>query len=481
MPSYTITFQPEGISVQVPSGTSLLQAEVLAGLQPDAPCAGLGTCGKCRAFIEGIQILACQTLADRDMTIYLPSGHDDYEQAVKEASEDSDAGRIKSCVLAFDVGTTTVAGYILDGETGKQLAYASVLNPQCQFGADVISRIQKALEGDMVLLQQCIAAALKRLTRDLAEEAKVSPECISAVAIAGNTAMHHLLLGIDPKPLITPPYMPAVIEAMELYRGCAIRILPNIAGFIGGDMVGCMVATQFDQEEDLALLIDIGTNGEMLLGNRHRRIACSTAAGPAFEGAKISCGMRSVEGAVTRVTVESGKPKFHVIGGGMPVGICGSGLVDLAAFLLDEGIIDDTGFMACGQYCLEDSNVILTQKDIRELQLAKAAIRAGIDLLAETMEISTADIKKVYLAGAFGAYMDPKSACRIGMIPPVLSDRISVIGNGAGEGAKQCALHYEVFLRSQELARETDFLELAAIPRFQEKYIDALGFEEEGI
>jgi len=216
----------------------------------------------------------------------------------------------------------------------------------------------------------------------------------------------------------------------------------------------------------------------MVLGNRNRRIACSTAAGPAFEGAKISCGMRGAEGAVDHVWWENGKARFHVIGETEPKGLCGSGLLDLVAVLLDLEIIDESGRMEEKPYTLCE-NVTLTQKDVREVQLAKAAIRAGIELLAERMETEVSDIQKVCLAGAFGNYLNPASACRIGMIPPVLLDRIQPIGNAAGEGAKLCALNREEYLYSQKLAKETEFLELASLPQFQDCYIDALEFSEE--
>ena len=471
---YTVTFQPGGAAIAVEPGTTVLSAMIGAGLRPDAPCGGKGTCGKCRVILDGQEVLACQTRVDRDMAVFTgdkaevkilteglkaavnPDGTDDY-------------------VLAFDIGTTTVVAYLLDGRTGALLAQGSCVNPQGQFGADVISRIQYALKEGGQAVSGCIRDAMAELTKDTARRAGISPERITAAAVVGNTAMHHLLLGIDPKPLVTPPYMPAVSEAME--RGGA-RILPNIAGFVGGDTVGCMVSTRFDRQEEWTLLIDIGTNGEMVLGNRERRIACSTAAGPAFEGAKISCGMRGAEGAVDHVTLENGEIRCHVMGDGLPKGLCGSGLLDLVAVLLELGIITESGRMPQKAYTLCE-NVTLTQKDVREVQLAKAAIRAGIELLAEKMGIRVSEIRRVYLAGAFGNYMNPASACRIGMIPPVLLDRIVPIGNAAGEGAKLCALSRAEFEYSRKLAKETEFLELASLPQFQDRYVDALEFCEE--
>ena len=474
MTEYQVTFQPRGITVAVRPGTDLRTAQILAGIHTDAPCGGKGTCGKCRVTVDGQELLACRTAVDRDMTVCTgqtetvriltggirteirPDGADDY-------------------ALAFDIGTTTLVCYLLDGHTGAVLAQGSCLNPQGRYGADVISRIQYALDGGGGELAAELRSAMVRLAADAAGKAGIRAEQVTAAAIVGNTAMHHLLLGIDPRPLVTPPYMPGVSEAME--RGCA-RILPNIAGFVGGDTVGCMTAVRFDRQEELSLLIDIGTNGEMVLGNRDRRIACSTAAGPAFEGARISCGMRGAEGAVDHVWREGERVRFHTIGDAPPKGLCGSGLLDLVAVLLDMEVIDESGRMEEMEFRLCE-NVTLTRKDVREVQLAKAAIRAGIELLAQRMGVQAADIRRVYLAGAFGNYMDPASACRIGMIPPVLQDRIVPIGNAAGEGAKLCALSRAEFAYAGQLARETEFLELASLPQFQDCFVDALEFCEE--
>ncbi len=471
---HTVTFLPDSVSITVETGTSVLEAMIAAGLHPDAPCGGKGTCGKCRVTVNGQEKLACRTSVDRDLYVHTCEAKEAKILTTGTGVQITPDGT-DQYALAFDIGTTTVVAYLLDGQTGTLLAQGSCMNPQLRFGADVISRIQYALKEDREIMPHCIRTAMEQLAAETAEKAGISLESVTSAAIVGNTAMHHLMLGIDPKPLVTPPYMPAVSEAQQ--RGIA-RILPNIAGFVGGDTVGCMVSTRFDQNEELTLLIDIGTNGEMVLGNRHRRIACSTAAGPAFEGAKISCGMRGAEGAVDHVTLKDNQLHHHVIGDVPPAGLCGSGLLDLVAVLLDLGIIDESGRMKSKAYNL-CPNVTLTQKDVREVQLAKAAIRAGIELLAETIGAEVSDIRKVYLAGAFGNYMDPSSACRIGMIPPVLLDRIIPIGNAAGEGAKLCALSREEFAYSQRLAKETEFLELASLPQFQDRYVDALEFCEE--
>ncbi|MBR2047881.1 MAG: DUF4445 domain-containing protein [Oscillospiraceae bacterium] len=484
MEQYTITFLPEYKTVTAQSGETLLQVQIRAGLHPDAPCGGKGTCGKCTVLVDGQQVLACQTMVDRDMTVTLPETGENRILTGGLATQCQPDGANRYA-LAFDIGTTTVVCYLLDGISGCLLAQASTMNPQAQFGADVISRIQEVLTTHTDALKISIRKTLAELCGQVCSQAGIAPADVGTAAVVGNTAMHHLLLGIDPSPLVTPPYMPGVFEALELEDrellpiGGSVRLLPNIAGFVGGDTVGCMAALRFDRLEELSLLIDIGTNGEMVLGDKNRRIACSTAAGPAFEGAKISCGMRGAAGAVDHVWLEDGQVRWHVIGEDTAVGLCGSGLLDLVAVLLELGIVDESGRLEEKVYKLGDTEVTLTQKDIREVQLAKAAIRAGIELLSEQLGTTLEQIQKVYLAGAFGNYLDPASACRIGMIPPVLEERIHPIGNAAGEGSKLSALSGEEFEYARHLAGGTEFLELASLPEFQDCFVDALEFEED--
>ena len=473
--------------LEAPEGAVLLDILRQQGLHPDAPCGGKGTCGKCRVLVDGKEALACQTRVDRDMTVLLP------RQQGAQILTDARAVSIQpdgtnKYVIAFDLGTTTVVAYLMDGITGQLLSKESCMNPQAQYGADVISRIQYAMDGNAATLSGCIRSALGELTRKAAEKAGISTEEITLGCIVGNTAMHHLLLEIDPQPLTVPPYMPAQSQALcipsqeilPIHPKGTVRILPNIAGFVGADTVGCLLSTRLDTLEELTLMIDIGTNGEMVLGNKHRRIACSTAAGPAFEGAKIECGMRGAPGAIDHVTYQEGKLSFHVIGEGEAVGLCGSGLLDLIAALLEKGEISESGRMESGTvFPIEGTRVYLTQKDVREVQLAKAAIRAGIELLCQAMKVRPEDIHQVLLAGAFGNYLNPASACAIGMIPPVLQSRIIPIGNAAGEGARLAALNEEEFECSKRLASETEFLELASMPEFNDCYVDCLCFEEE--
>ena len=482
---YNITLLPEDRTVPAEAGENLLRLLQRAGCPISAPCGGNGTCGKCKVLVNGVEVSACKTQINSDMTVSLPRSS--AVQVLNDASAVSGGDEKHAYALAFDVGTTTLACCLLDGHTGAVLAKAGMANPQAAYGADVISRIQYVKTSGSRELQESVLAALARLTEDTARQAGIDARQITVATLAGNTAMHHLLLGIDPSPLVRPPYMPAVFEAMEIaaegvvpiHPEGTVRIFPNIAGFVGGDTVACLVAANFDTLEDLTLLLDVGTNAEMVLGNRHRRIACSAAAGPAFEGAGISRGMSATEGAVHRVDPEGDSLRCLTIGNTAAKGICGSGLLDLIAVLLEQGIISGSGALAEAEFVLPGTNVALTKKDVRQVQLAKSAVCSGIQLLCKTMGVTPGDIRQVYLAGAFGSYLRPESACRIGMIPPVLLNRIRPLGNAAMEGARQCAVREADFRRAQDLAAKTEFLELASMPDFQDCFVDNLLFEEE--
>lgn len=405
-------------------------------------------------------------------------------------------------MAAFDVGTTSVAGYLLDGRTGAQLGVSSRLNPQTAYGADVIVRANYALEHGALELTECIRKRLDKMLGELCAQAGAEKEDVFQICVVGNTCMHHLFLGISADSLVHAPYNPVISEGLSLeaaaygikaHPRARLKVLPVIAGFVGADTIGCLLAADIDKEDKMTLMIDIGTNGELVLGNRDRRIACSAAAGPAFEGAGISCGMRGAAGAIEHCEVKDGKLQYSVIGGGKPGGICGSGLIDLIASLLELGVIDDSGrleetedtiqvdgkpafLLACSADSRNGEPIYLTQKDIREVQLAKGAIAAGVYLLAQKLGIKIEDIEQVYIAGAFGNYMNPVNACRIGMIPEMLLDRIVPVGNAAGEGAKLALLSRDACDSAGRLARDTEFLELASMPDFQERFVDEMNF-----
>ncbi|MDO4616031.1 MAG: ASKHA domain-containing protein [Lachnospiraceae bacterium] len=521
---YKVTFLPQNVVQEVEEGTTILAAEQMAGLEPDAPCGGKGDCGKCRVEItEGIHtgvVLACQTPVDCDMRVNTLSQEKIQkiltEGQTREVAVDPGVGSPDQefYTVAFDIGTTTIVGYLLDGRSGREKAVTSMMNPQHQFGADVISRANYVLEHDGNEMKRVVRNALDQLVGRLCTQTGIDRERILQIAVVGNTCMHHLFMGISPQSLVLAPYVPAVREGMILKAadyGITIaeegRILmfPNIAGFVGGDTVGCMLAVAMDQLDEITLMIDIGTNGELVMGNKDRLVTTSTAAGPAFEGAKIECGMRGSKGAISHLSVLGEELKFEIVDGGRAVGICGSGLIDVLAFMIRTGFIDNYGGLA-EEEDLEDpiavrnawrlqerdgkpvfilvpeeesesgSAIYLSQKDIREVQLAKGAIAAGITLMAEHLGIRIEEIRRVYLAGAFGNYMDSENACEIGLIPYCLKERIMPIGNAAGEGSKLAVMNVGEFAYACRLAEKAEFIELASEATFQDVFVDELEF-----
>ena len=494
MAEHLITFLPAGQTISVTEGTNLLDAARSAGLTPNAPCGGKGTCGKCKVRLlhlpDAPEALACQTPVTGPMTVRFLSD-EGKSQVISTKSDlslgafpaDSDEGY---CV-AFDIGTTTVVGYLLDAN-GRELGSIGRLNPQMTYGADVISRINYCLENTQEPLTSVIRKTLKEQILHLCEKQGISDSEIRTVAIVGNTCMHHMLMAIDPRPLVTPPYSPGEkrplqVPSSQLLDVCpnaTVRVFPNIAGFVGGDTVGCITALQFDKLTEPSLLIDIGTNGELVMTDGKRMLSCSTAAGPAFEGAKISCGMRAADGAIDHVWIENGEVHCSVLGDAEPVGICGSALLDAIAVFLDLDCIGESGRVLTDDKLLHlKGNVALTQNDVNELQFAKGAIAAGIEMMADDLGLDLHDIQAVYLAGAFGNYMNPASACRIGLIPSFLLERIKPCGNAAGKGSQMAAVSVQAYEYANSLATASDFLDLAAQPDFQDTYVEHLIFEEE--
>jgi uncharacterized 2Fe-2S/4Fe-4S cluster protein (DUF4445 family) len=416
--------------------------------------------------------------------------------------------------IAFDIGTTTVVGYLIDLNTGKELEAVSALNPQTRYGADVITRNAYASQQEHGLetLRGAIVEQLNLLIGEAVSRAEASREQVHAVSVVGNTTMHHLFLGISPKYLALAPYVPVItgplaVPAQE--AGIAINatgrvyVLPNIAGFVGADTVGVILATDLDWSESLKLAIDIGTNGEIVLGSRERLVACSAAAGPAFEGSQIGCGMRGTTGAIDHVRFGD-DVGYSVVGSGRPQGICGSGLLDAVAGLLEQGIIDYRGrllppdmlgaqaaryqdriviheggsalLLAGESETAHGRPILITQKDIREVQLAKGAIAAGIQVLLEQLGASFEDISEVLLAGAFGNYLDPHSACAIGLIPQALEGKIRPVGNAAGTGAKMALLSRSEYRRAALIAGMVEYVELSAHKDFTRIFAGAMYF-----
>ena len=419
--------------------------------------------------------------------------------------------------IAFDIGTTTVAGYLIDLNSGEELSAVAKTNPQVIHGDDIISRIgftQKQKE-NLEILQREIVNTLNEIIRETAQKAGVNTNNIYKTTIAGNTCMHHLLLGLNPSYIVPSPYIPVIKESLNLKAKdipefilnptANIYILPNISAFIGADIVGGILSTSMWREDKTVLFVDLGTNGEIVLGSRERLWACSAAAGPAFEGSRISSGMRATEGAIDKVKIDNKSIDYRVIKDGKVRGICGSGLIDLIAELLKLGLINKSGKLIDGEECnselseeirkkiikgpkgnkfllvkskeTESGNpIFLTQKDIREVQLAKAAIYAGIKILLKEVNISPEGIQKILLAGAFGNFIDKKSAIRIGLIPYLPLEKIESAGNAAGRGAEIVLLSEKTRKICERISKDIKYIELSSRADFQEEFIKAMSF-----
>jgi len=419
--------------------------------------------------------------------------------------------------IAFDIGTTTIAGYLIDLRTGEELSALAKTNPQIIYGEDIISRIEfiQRQKNGLDKLQKEVVNALNEIIRETTQEAKIDKKNIYETVIVGNTCMHHLFLGLNPINLAPSPYIPVIKESLSLKAkdipGLSLNptanicMLPNISAFVGADISAGILSTFMWREGKNILFVDLGTNGEIVLSSKRKIWTCSTAAGPAFEGARISSGMRAAEGAIDKIRVDHESIAYRVIKDGKARGICGSGLIDLIAELIKLGLINKSGKLIdreeCGPHLSREIKkriingqkgnefllvkgketengkpIYLTQRDIREVQLAKAAIFAGIKILLKEVNIPQEDIQKILLAGAFGNFIDKENAIRIGLIPYLPLKRIKFIGNAAGSGAEMALLSTKMRKISQKISKKIIYIELSSRPDFQEEFTEAMFF-----
>ena len=404
--------------------------------------------------------------------------------------------------LAVDLGTTKVAGYLVDLSSGQTLAAKGIMNPQVSYGEDIISRISRVVkspaEGER--LQELAVVALNQLAVELCAEIDAEAEEIVEAVVVGNTAMHHLLLRLPVRQLAYSPFLPAVGKALDIRArdlglhiapGAYVHLLPNIAGFVGGDHVAMLLATEARQAHGLVMALDIGTNTEVSLIDNGEITTVSCASGPAFEGGHIKDGMRAARGAIERLRIANGSIQYQTIGDAPPIGICGSGVLDAMAQLYLAGIIDKGGRMEDGhprlrtlkkqrEFVLVSEEereghpaIVITQQDVRELQLAKAAIRTGIQVLLESNGCSEEEIGQVIIAGAFGTYIDVSSAITIGMLPSLPLDRFRQVGNAAGTGARLALISLSKRAESHTIASRAHYIELASSPDFMQTFTEA--------
>ena len=478
-------------------------SEIIRG---EKPCGGHGRCGKCKILARGELSapskaekglltddelamgvrLACLALALGDCEVKTVNGGGQGQIVTDGAMPYlKKHPSFERYGVAIDIGTTTLAARLY-GVGGELLAQGSRLNPQQEWGSDVISRIEAALDGKAPELATVIRQALDAMIIELADAACIQTKEIDGVVITGNTVMLSLLTGQSVVPFSHAPFAAErlfgeTVTAHEsgissLSDGTPIYLPPCISAFVGADTTCAILATELYKGET-AMLADIGTNGEMALWHNGKLTVCSTAAGPAFEGVGISMGMRGADGAIDKVQIENGQLNAHVIGDGVPVGICGSGLVDAASCMLELEIIDESGYLEDEAYEISGS-VTLTQKDIRMLQLAKSAVCAGLETLADSASLAISDIPVLSIAGGFGNYLNKESAARIGLLPKELAQRSRIVGNAALAGASMLLLNSEMRRRAETVAKSANVLDLSVSAVFSDHYMIGLMLEE---
>ncbi len=542
---FNIDFEPLGRRTQTRSGQTLLEAAQSAGVGLASVCGGVGTCEECRVRLASGRLtpptlveqavmtpaeltagfrLACQAEPLSDVKLDIPPESLTAAQRLQLDGEETLLD-LKPAVrssaahgLAVDIGTTKLAAYLIDLETGLTLARAGAMNPQIAYGEDVISRIAFAgrEEGGAKKLQSVLVDTLNNLLIGLCSESHISPDSVLDAVLVGNTAMHHLFAGLPVEQLGHAPFSPAVTGplnipardlGLNLGPGSMAYLPPVIAGYVGADHIAMLLATGITSFTDSRssqrlpanvgsrgkniIALDIGTNTEIALVSDGKATCCSCASGPAFEGAHIHEGMRAAPGAIERARWLDGRIIWQTIAGQPPVGICGSGILDVVAALLDGGLVKPTGALKTGVepgqtggYVLVPASqtgvgrdLTVTRKDVHEIQLAKSAIRSGIEILLQEAGLTYADLDEFIVAGAFGTYLDLRSAVRTGMFPPLPLDKFRQIGNAAGVGARQMLLSLDKRQEAEQLAGRIGYIELTSRPAFTPLFMEHLSFK----
>ncbi len=510
MPTLTVISGSATRTVTVPAGALLGAAIAETGWPLEQPCAGRGTCGKCRVLVEaGIappgdielrhltpeelalnnRLACCARIAGDAVVVLAPIAV--YSAKAFHASDRYKSQPAAPLGMAIDLGSTTVAAFLTVLDTGEVCAGAASLNQQSIYGADVISRLAAAQNSalDQKRLRNLAAASINQAVQALALP-RAALRRVQRVCVVGNPAMHHLLLGLPVHSLATLPFEPHIRSSLQdashaldgIFPAAArISLPPLIGGFVGSDALACLACFDFDTATLPTLAVDLGTNGEIMLTDGQRIITTSTAAGPAFEGVNISCGSRAVEGAVTRVALTGSAFMLETIGGGEAIGLTGTGLLSAVRTLREAGAIEASGRLRADHPLVQNRRIqlshriALTQWDVRDLQKAKGAIRAAIDILLETLSLSAADLGRVILTGSFGGQVDPLDALNLGMLPPVRPDIIESVANGAGLGAA-LFLSDTGFARAEALARRAEHINLDASHAFIDRFAASLRF-----
>lgn len=485
--------------IEAEPGRNLLELLREAGIYVDAPCGGRGTCGRCTVWVDGEKTAACRVRVNSGCTVTVPAerqieaparpGEPGQRQCASSYAKDvpgqraaSYSGEKPQLGIAVDIGTTTLAAALVSLETGELLAAETGVNRQRSWGADVISRIQAANEGKGALLMASVRKDLQRLTEELCRSAGTERTSVRKAAVVGNTTMCHLLRGLPCRTLGAAPYTPVDIGLHRVRSGgTEAVILPGISAFVGADITAGIYECGMAQQEETVLLLDIGTNGEMAIGNRDGLLVTSAAAGPVFEGGGISCGMPGVPGAVSHVRLdregERCRVRFETVGNRPPEGLCGTGIIDVAAELVRVGAADENGTLAEPWFAEGfeiAAGIRFRQEDMREFQMGKAAIRAGIETLMEERGVPD----RVYLAGGFGCFMDEERALAAGLFPKCFAGRIRTRGNAALGGAVRFLTDEKGADKLAHITAHAKEINLAMHGEFQERYLRYLLFPQ---
>ncbi|HOV68819.1 MAG TPA: ASKHA domain-containing protein [Clostridia bacterium] len=531
-----IKFANENKEITAESAITIAQAARLAGVVTDTPCGGMGICGKCKVRItrpDGKEriVLACQTTVKDDIIVYTQGNNDDNKLNVltdglkhntkpdsritKRYDESEDktyvyADGIELCAeahdtsrmiygIAIDIGTTTLVVSLVDLITGAMLDTASALNPQARYAQDIISRISYASDAQgLETLHTAVINKINDLTSQIAARNQIDPSNIYETVFCGNTTVLHIAAKVNPKTLgfypfepalATPAYLPARAINLKISPIASVYLPPCISSYIGADITAGILSAQLHKSEGRILFVDIGTNGEMVFSDHGRMLAASTAAGPAFEGMTIEFGMRAEPGAIDYFKIDdAGNQTIRVIGNQKAIGICGSGLIDIAGELVRHKIVDANGKFdsaKAGDRLIAPNgkpayrltpDIYLTQKDIRQVQLAKAAIRAGIELLLHSAKLSAESIDAVLIAGAFGYHLREESLINIGLLPGTVRGKVRFIGNTSISGGRAFLINKACRAEMEQQVKDVTVLELSARPDFQDVFVDQLAF-----
>ena len=488
----TVTVLNNGIKYcfEFTGGENLLEFLAAHGISIAAPCGGHGVCGKCTVELISASgrrmVKACAAVLKENCEVIAPESAGEIDWNGVQKKQAFDRGR-SGFGAAVDLGTTTVCVSLINLENGERAGSVSRWNAQQVYGADVISRAGYCAEHEdgLAALSNTVREQILEMLHGLCSSNYVNVKDVKEIFLAGNTVMQHIFAGISPAGIAAAPFTPeSYFDGGERYElgNIPVSLSPCVAGYVGGDITAGALSTEMIDKDGLSLFIDVGTNGEMLLGGKNGLTSCAVASGPAFEGAGITCGMSAGNGAVYSVELTGEGLSYEVIGGGKAKGICGSGLLDLAACLLELGYIDESGRLEENEdgesvFYLSDK-IYITQKDVRQLQLAKAAVAAGIRLLMENKGIGFENIRALYLAGGFGSRLRPASAVKIGMLPKELLGRTEAVGNACLAGAEQALLSGVAREKLREIKSRCEYIELSSHPKFNDVFVDEMQFPE---